>query len=234
MRTNKPESVTFTGVDQHTDLAALLQLENPIIRIEFGFLYSNDRNGKEARYPAYEWLEATLPELDRAKGKQIGLALHVCGKEGIEQLWRGDLDILTGAVDRIQLNGTLPFETVEEICKRYSDHSVVTQGTAFNHPLLRVPEHNHEILVDGSGGRGLVPKAWRRPFTTKNVGFAGGLGPMNITQELPLISRAAERRPYWIDMEGKIRRPSPKVPMDQDVFSIEGVAMVLDRIAGIE
>ncbi len=37
------------------------------------------------------------------------------------------------------------------------------------------------------------------------VGYAGGLKPSNIAQQLPLIAAAAGDGPYWIDMESGVR-----------------------------
>jgi phosphoribosylanthranilate isomerase len=70
--------------------------------------------------------------------------------------------------------------------------------------LLAVDAPNHSLLVDGSGGRGLSPERWVKPTTSKRVGFAGGLGPDNISAEYARIKEVAEGD-FWIDMEGKLR-----------------------------
>lgn len=231
---NKPNLVTFTGVDQFTDLAALQKLQRPDQPIEFGFLYSCDRQGREARYPAFDWLAGALEQIYAECGDNLSLALHVCGARATEQLWGDDLTRLTNYVDRVQINGTLPLDLVSYICERNPHSRFVTQHTGFNMELLHVPEHNHELLIDASGGRGLTPKQWRRPATGKHVGFAGGLGPHNLAMELPLIVRAVESRPYWIDMESKLRKPDPRVQLDQDVFDLNAVANVLESLAKLK
>lgn len=218
----KPHTMTFTGVDERTDLTGLKEIDQNLssLLVEWGFLYSAKRAGKEPRYPSRDFICSALANLCNDLALMRSQALHVCGTDAIEQLWRGELDDLIHYVERVQINGTIPRETVEDICGRYPQRIFITQHTALNVGLLRVPEHNHQLLVDGSGGRGQVPKQWRRPSTSKRVGFAGGLGPLNIDRETPLIARAAAGHKYWIDMESKLRSPSDLLPPDQDCFDL--------------
>ena len=82
---------------------------------------------------------------------------------------------------------------------------LITQHTEQNASLADAHGvANHQLLVDGSGGRGRSPGVWTRPATSKRVGFAGGLGVDNVADELSRIAGVA-RGPYWIDLEGKLR-----------------------------
>jgi phosphoribosylanthranilate isomerase len=63
---------------------------------------------------------------------------------------------------------------------------------------------NHCILIDDSGGRGISPSIWSAPHTSKQIGFAGGLGLDNLAGELEKIHAVAGTG-SWVDMEGKLR-----------------------------
>lgn len=199
--------LTLTGIDAHTRLLNLPR------DIEVGVLFS--ANPKERhRYPDRMQIQYILGYLGfnrRERGWKI--ALHVCG-EGTRKMLLAETmeDVLLG-VDRIQVNGRVPVDQLQQICKKYSKFEIITQHFDWNLPLLDVRARNHSILVDGSGGRGKSPDEWHRPETDKRVGFAGGLGPDNLAEQLPLIQAVAEGD-YWIDMESKIRD-------DADWFSTE-------------
>jgi phosphoribosylanthranilate isomerase len=84
----------------------------------------------------------------------------------------------------------------------------------------------HGILVDASGGRGISPVEWVRPPTDKRVGFAGGLGPDNLEQELPRILDVS-RFGDWIDMETGLRD-------DDDWFDVERARAVLEIVQRLD
>ena len=80
------------------------------------------------------------------------------------------------------------------------------------------------LLYDTSGGRGLSPAIWTVPlYPNVAQGYAGGLSPENVCENLTRIARVAvlpnvrydekhkpvyslqERRDIWIDAEGKLK-----------------------------
>jgi hypothetical protein len=183
--------LTLTGADERTDLQRLSRFN-----AEIGLLYTANPDGRN-RYPRWDWiLEASrvLPTC----------ALHVCGRTARNELRLGHLDV--ACFDRIQLNGWPSALDVERICEMYPDQTIITQHSPYSsYLLLGVQARNHAVLVDDSGGNGITPNHWTRPSTPKNVGFAGGLGPDNLQEELlnrlgPCIVPGA-----WIDMESRIR-----------------------------
>lgn len=186
--------VTFTGVDERTTLADLPG------GAEYGVLFTNTPNGCN-RYPSRKNAAAIMATL---AGSGHGVALHVCGHSARRELLDGQLEDLTLHADRIQVNGRLSLAALEQICRRYDRHEIITQANNWNTSLLGCECVNHTVLVDASGGRGRSPVTWSRPMTTKEVGFAGGLGPDNIAAELKRI-RAVATGEWWIDMEGKLR-----------------------------
>jgi hypothetical protein len=60
------------------------------------------------------------------------------------------------------------------------------------------------------------------------MGFAGGLGPNNVLEQLGKINAACGDKPYatWIDMEGRIRTD------DGAHLDLTRVRSVLEQIAG--
>lgn len=185
-------SLTVSGVDANTDLDLLPEC------VEIAILYTKTPEGRH-RYPSRRQIARMLrwrPWKDNA--------LHVCGRGAREQLLGYQIPDLTHLVQRIQVNGEPTPEEVELLCEMYSDHEIITQHTHRNVDLLSVRSPNHSLLVDSSGGRGLSPDRWEMPDTKKRVGFAGGLGPGNIAEELKKILKVSGEK-AWVDMEGKLR-----------------------------
>ena len=188
--------ITFTGVDRRTtkgQIEALLADD----RVEIGVLMTGTPEGRNR----YMEPEEILRALEWCRGRS---ALHVCGGRARDALLHGDLDAMVVLAGRVQVNGALPASMVEAICRVYPRHEIITQHTDRNRHLLDIGARNHSVLVDGSGGRGISPAGWNRPVTGKSVGFAGGLGLLNIASEIEKI-RAVAADPFWIDMEGKVR-----------------------------
>ena len=195
--------ITLTGVDQSTSPDKISQLLAMDEAVEIGFLFSAKPENR-ARYPDMIWLAGAMP---LTAGRS---ALHVCGAAGRQMLADGQLDHLTRHTRRIQVNGSIAagdFDPtwIQRICQQHPRHQIITQHHLGNVLLIEGIATNHALLVDGSGGRGIAPAAWRRPATYKPVGFAGGLGPENLADQLPRIIEAADDQPYWIDMESSLR-----------------------------
>jgi len=72
-------------------------------------------------------------------------------------------------------------------------------------------------LFDSSGGRGVLsewPKIPNHNFGPLWCGYAGGLGPNNIVDELFKIEEAVGDAEIWIDMESKIRNSNNELDFD--------------------
>lgn len=63
----------------------------------------------------------------------------------------------------------------------------------------------HTILFDASRGNGVRPSHWPDPFPNKRCGYAGGLNPDTIEEDLAAIDRAAGSATVWIDLETGVR-----------------------------
>lgn len=188
-------NITLTGIDERTPTWAMADLSR--MGAELGFLYTATPEGRN-RYPSRSWMFSVIP---------IGAkcALHICGTKAREELKASKLSEIVGLVQRIQVNGSLSINEVEDICALYYTHTIITQHNERNGHLLRdVQAENHAVLIDASGGRGISPASWPQIATWKPVGFAGGLGPDNLATETPRIEAVAKAG-AWVDMEGKLR-----------------------------
>lgn len=220
-----PSFITFTGVDDATDLGAARELAAQY-NVEFGFLFSPERQGNEPRYPS---MRTVYKALMFASPRQR-YAAHLCGGYS-RQLLAGAKtaidDLLPNHFARVQVNTA--FRGIDTAAIAEWAQSVKAQ------PILQCrgefpADDNVSWLFDASGGRGLLPPAWPYAWPDRErpplVGYAGGLKPENITAALPLIAKAARGVPYWIDMESGVRD-------ENDRFSIEKCRAVCEAVYGV-
>jgi hypothetical protein len=192
-----PATMTITGIDERTKLLDIGRLTETYPWLEIGILYTATPEGRN-RYPSLSWIADIVWAIpDRC-------ALHVCGRVARKQLLERKLIGVTNYVARIQINGAIESSTMQEFCRTYKSHTLITQDTESNRACRFVEMENHALLIDGSGGRGILPTSWSQPATWKDVGFAGGLGHDNLATELPKIASMA-RGDWWVDMENNIR-----------------------------
>ena len=73
-----------------------------------------------------------------------------------------------------------------------------------------------------SGGAGILPNAWPQARDCY-CGYAGGLSPDNIEEQLPEIEKVAGEGPIWLDMETHVRSE------DDRQFELAKVRQVLKK-----
>jgi hypothetical protein len=241
--------VTFTGVDERTDFDSLVNQVVDAGRnarfIEWGVLYSPSNAGKGGRYPSLEWLEDFAKKANEA---DLNIALHLCGsivKDLVEcaRTRERSPDVnrvlkLAEKFGRVQLNtrgkeaDEYAFKQLITLLSRNENRTcVILQWNEHNAPLCRRLsfEHSFEALVDGSGGRGITPASWPKltEYDVRRFGYAGGLGPHNILDQLPGIYEVAGDKTFWIDMEQSLRDES-------DNFVLERCREVLNQVVTVE
>ncbi len=201
----------MTGVDEQTDLSALVAFSARYPFVEWGFLYSPSQQGRPGRYPLVDFLRNALESLPL----NVNVALHVCGSgvSGLiacERVITGLAEMVRVRSGRLQLNFNIsqrPLDTM--LLNRFIESyriPVITQYNKNNAGCVSVLNAlNHAVLFDESGGTGKERQGWPEPLPGVFCGYAGGLGPDNLETQLPLIHAKAGRIPYWIDMEGKLR-----------------------------
>lgn len=239
MSTIKFNRVTFTGAD---DSVRGVELREFVKRchmpsfIEWGLLVG-EGNGGRTRFPSAERLEEFIFDLG---GAGSFLSMHVCGK-WVAQICEGDWGGLVqkfgmktlSQFDRVQLNfhgiphlvNTSSFLAGLKRMDRYFD--VILQMDGLNDDLLSLC-HREGInvfpLFDLSHGAGVLPASWPAAHPKSYTGYAGGLGPDNIDEQLPLIAAAAGEREFWIDMETRVRT------FDDTQFSLPECRRVMEGI----
>lgn len=220
--------VTLTGVDQKTSFTKLVALARLYPFVEWGVLVSPaNASATSGRYPTLDWVEAFGRKAAKAG---LNIAVHLCGDavhalknevkgahphENSKALAQQVLRIISH-FDRVQINTRAKLDDVglyEQVVRTVQDgnydRQVILQWNEANEPVCQRMSwlEGFETLFDASGGRGVAPAEWpdARLKGARHTGYAGGLGPDNLAEQLPLIAKAAGDRMFWVDMETKLR-----------------------------
>lgn len=232
------DRVTITGADDSIHPTALLPLTKEFPFVEWGILASDNntlRTGGTPRYPSPQWI-ADLQGLAETTGAIPRLALHINGK-WVRALLMGQNEIpmtLWHCFARVQLN----FHAERNECRPDlfatllndigKDFIFQVDGVEGNRWLEEAQAHeagNCYALFDVSGGAGILPSEWPRPLYLDMQpgehgcgeeywayhGYAGGLGPDNLAEQIPRIAAACAATKHtregriWIDMETHVR-----------------------------
>jgi hypothetical protein len=224
-------AVTVTGADDDTNQDDLLAIQQDYPFVEFGILFSQSKAGVP-RYPSIEWASKLSPNLN--------LSAHLCGQwvgnvveEGNFSFWIED-DDFANKFKRIQLNchkqrlrNLLNSEAAWSAISE-SPVPVIIGGNFANIAVdeVKFAEHNAQVLFDASGGHGKLTEKWPTPFSKITCGYAGGLRPENIVDQLKNIEEVAPDVEIWIDMESGVRDR-------HDKFSISKVRECLQHVQGV-
>ena len=187
----KPEFITFTGIDDRTDLERADKLASRY-PIEWGVLMSE--HARDARFPSNQ----TISELADIAGKK---SAHLCGDYASIISICGTFPdpFKLGRFDRVQVNGrrSLTNSLIELAKKSKYDFIFQTKRTAFTTGSQFLE------LFDCSAGHGRFPdRVPVLPGPDSLVGYSGGMGPDTVIDYLKMIH--GEGR-FWIDMEWRVR-----------------------------
>jgi hypothetical protein len=217
------DRVTITGADDNTPVSALLDLSVEFPFVEWGILVSRRQEGG-FRFPSRKWCSAFA----RISEQTVPVSMHVCG-EWVRQLLRGKLDWdalpeIRIVADRVQIN-THAEEHISTVAA--FDWMAVRNNKQFIIQLDGVNDHlfdaalarNLDVtgLFDCSHGAGVLPTEWPAPrYQSVYHGYAGGLGPENVRDQIYKIGKAHDRAlkgGWWIDMEGRVRDDSERLDL---------------------
>jgi hypothetical protein len=198
------KKVTFTGVDNKTNIEDLVILTNKYPFVEFGVLVSKSVlvGDIENRFPH-------LGILKKMKLRGLNLSCHVCGSVARDIVkhndWSGFYKLLGKDIevfDRFQLNvsGIKHFSTNIEFP---TDKTFIIQLNN-NLDLYNTYKHLPNVLgfQDASGGKGVFYGNWMD--SDGYFGYAGGLNAQNVEdviQDLLVVNNGD----FWIDMETSVR-----------------------------
>jgi len=205
--------VTMTGADNSIRPQDLIPLSEKFPFVEWGILLSGSKMGG-LRFPSLDWLQELVQVQSEHK---LNLSGHIC------QQWCRDifnnkkmtvaeeLPEVWNIFQRIQLNFS-PYDVglnFVEVLKQFPDKQFIFQVGKKNRDSLfahAVSEGaNIACLFDRSGGKGVVPSSWPKVREDVICGYAGGLGPDTLSQELENISQVVGDKEIWVDMESRIR-----------------------------
>lgn len=185
----RPTFITFTGIDEQTNLAYadFLASKYPI---EWGILVTENR--KSPRYPNPDFISKVL-SIRGAK------SLHLC-LDAAKAFQTGLLPdyIDPKLINRVQVNG---FSINTTWFKRLETLYGVT--IILQHRDANFTESEFLQLYDRSGGRGIFPEHIPPlPHDGRLVGYSGGICATNIHDYLAAIQGSS---PFWIDIESGVR-----------------------------
>lgn len=215
--------LTLTGADDSVHPAHLIDLSLKYPFVEWGILLSASQMGNE-RFPSPNWHSQLLEHLN-SRPVPMNISVHLCGR-WLRDLLMGDermfaFDIFKVA-QRVQLNFHAEdvkhdaqfFDSIE----RHPQQEFIFQldGKHGNALFLSARERglvNISGLFDTSHGAGVLRDSWPIADYPAMLGYAGGLGPDNIVEQLDKIRAAhnasqARALPFSIDMETKLRTGS--------------------------
>ena len=195
--------LTFTGVDEETDLDALAGCSGP------GIEYAVLAGSSTGRHPRFPGLERILEFRDKCASTGVRSAIHLCGHlaRAANEGRHDELEKLCRGFGRIQVNAPSADDYVQDELERLQDRLGAPVIVQHREPFTTSrPFAGPQVsyLLDRSGGRGIAgQESWSEPWPGIACGYAGGLNPQNIGSAL--AQAAAFNRPTWLDMETGIR-----------------------------
>lgn len=225
---NKPQFITFTGIDERTDLIKVIELSNKY-PVEWGILFSKNNTGKSKRYPSLEYIIRFF------NIKNLKLSAHICGSYSNQILEKEESidisDFLSDYFDRVQINiadgeSDVRSQIFPERADKFA--KTIRAKKAIIQCLSDFPESTIvDWLYDTSGGAGIENNNWDNGAENTNAfcGYAGGISPDNITRVLNKINKIHPKdKPYWIDMESMVRT--------DEWLDLDKCEYILDKVYG--
>ena len=199
--------ISLTGADDNTPIGYLEAIQANYPTTEWAILMFPEREGAN-RNPSLAWREEFY------KAKLTNKALHLCGT-AINQLAEENVQLMKELdnYQRVQINlkprwASDDFiKSLKVVVKKLPHIQFITQHNEDNKTFFHYWDEveNHAYLYDGSLGKGVSPESWQAPIKNKFCGYAGGLSPLNIKDNLQKIKSVIGSENVWIDMESGVR-----------------------------
>ena len=228
-------TLTITGADDKVRpefLYGVSACAPEEVSVEWGILASESKAGSP-RYPSMEWILRLLEILDNQNG--MTAALHICGN-WMREILLGNmpLDLDFSRFRRIQFNfkDTIPYNSEKfiNLWETYFSYNALIfqvnmRGNLVYQALVDKGERPQSCLFDCSGGTGKL-SPWRK-VVEGSPGYAGGLTPDNLEEQLYKIERLYGEEPstIWIDIESGVRNERNELDCDKVFKAIE----IVDR-----
>lgn len=221
----KLDRVTVTGADESVDPVDLLRLASRYPLAEVAVLFGSGL-GHRPRFPGIGWMVELLSAWDSlplSPRERPKLACHLCGEWVRHFLAFEDATVPSlGKFGRYQFNthsqrylaslGALR-KSIELLAMM--GVQVIFQVDGVNNELFEWARHspltmNVSALFDLSHGAGLLPDEWPRSIAGSYCGYAGGLSPENVSEQLDRIVEGVDG-PFWVDVETRLRSGDDRV-----------------------
>lgn len=219
---SKIKMLTVTGADDSVDYKQLLDLQFLYPFLEFGVLFYSFEQYRP-RFPSEDWIRG-LP------WRELRLSLHLCSV-CVEEAYRGDWSYLKNYFPywffkRCQLNTHGEWTSYTSCLQENFEKATKEFGweliQRFDSEVPQVYAEGVTHLFDFSHGAGILPVSWPTVSNLSWVGYAGGLAPNNLSEQIPKILEACKGAAIWLDMETGVR--------ENNKFSIEKVAQACDIV----
>lgn len=229
----KLTTVTITGADDSINPNDILDLSKDFPFVEWGILLSRNSIGTR-RFPSRDWMQHLRHRDSNAK-----FSGHLCGAY-VKEILMGNINFISELkiiwllFNRIQINThgiKHDYDRLKLIdcLTRYPQKEFIFQYDDINKEILSNVALDSEIscsaLFDLSHGAGVLPDKWPDPIKNIKCGYAGGLSPENVGDQIRLISDKVDDLEVWIDMETHIRSDNDKL---FDLKKVEEVLMICE------
>lgn len=217
------KTVVCSGINENNDLNDAIEFLKKYKNAEFGVQCSPRKAGYHT--PRFDWLKELLHKLNEHKIENKvalhlneGFVVYFCDGKVPDEV--SDLLTIGKTVGRLQLNfkigrevfasGNIPnIKTLEQTIKMVGLHPIILSASQPNMAFIQKAYHRgmkFDVLFDDSFGEGVAPDMRKPPmFNDLLQGYAGGLSPENITEELAKIAKVAKGN-IFIDAEGKLKQ----------------------------
>lgn len=229
-------AVTITGADDSVRPEVLFNLYVKYPFVEWGILLSRNSQGYN-RFPSLRWLNRFEYMADYLLDFDMPKSGHLCGAY-VKEFLMGDTNFIAeiGTIwkifQRIQINTHGQKHEFDKAgllnaLAQFPDKEFIFQYDNVNKEIFEFAAINSvppvSALFDLSHGAGIVPDKWPLPIDKIKCGYAGGLSPVNLEQQLKLIESKVGNSQIWIDMETHIRSNYDRL------FDLLKVELVLEK-----
>ncbi len=233
----KISKVTMTGADDSIDSVKLLALSAIYPFVEWGILLSRNSQGKN-RFPSLKWMDNLADQICDTD-YPLKFSGHLCG-DYVREILMGkthfleEIGMIGMFFKRYQINThgeghSVFFARLWRILETSPELEFIFQYDKVNTEIIEVCAKRYKnvsALFDLSHGAGVLPKAWPEPLLTIKCGYAGGLSPENIIDQLKKIEDKVGDKEIWIDMETHIRSDNDKL---FDLKKVEAVLAAVEK-----
>lgn len=216
----KITKITVTGADDSVSPHDLVAIAKKYPMVEFGILLSRSSMGRR-RFPTMGWLY----DLSSVQS-ELHCSGHICGA-WVREILKGQWPIseLSSALgegffdrfDRWQLNthgirhawSTSFIESLsngpKEVIFQFDGKNTDVMDSAIKSGA------NVSALFDLSHGAGVLPDEWPSPLSGIRCGYAGGLSPANVAEQLRKLAPIVGDAEIWIDAETHLRYADDRI-----------------------